>query len=133
LSPVIKFTGSFYKKAETYLLELRLSIEFADFSLGKSMSNKKSWPRGISFDFTPEGCALTPTEYWNSGIMEYWKSKADDGLILCSDSSHLYKNRSHSAKPSIPTFQCSIIPRHMITAQPNFSDLAQRTRALMLE
>ena len=57
--------------------------------------------------------------------MEHWESKADDGLILCSVACHLYKNRSHSAIPIIPTFQCSIIPRHMIMAQPNFSDLAQ--------
>ena len=57
--------------------------------------------------------------------MEHWESKADDGLILCSVPCHLYKNRSHSAIPIIPSFQCSIIPRHMTTAQPNFSDLAQ--------
>jgi hypothetical protein len=33
--------------------------------------------------------------------MEFWVSKADDGLILSSDPYHLYKIRSHSAKPSI--------------------------------
>jgi len=49
-------------------------------------------------------------EYWNDGIMEYWKSIADDGLILQTDSNHLYKNRSHPTKPSIPKFQYSIIP-----------------------
>jgi hypothetical protein len=42
--------------------------------------------------------------------MEYWESKADDGLILYTDPCHHYKNRSHSAIPSIPTFQYSIIP-----------------------
>jgi hypothetical protein len=75
--------------------------------------------------------------------MEYWESKADDGLILYSDPCHPYKNRSHSAKressvfqPSkggSSTFQYSIIPWHMFTAQPIFSDLAQRTRFTMLE
>ena len=65
--------------------------------------------------------------------MEYWESKADDGLILYSDPCHPYKNRSHSAKPIIPTFQYSIIPWQMFTAQPIFSDLAQRTRFSMLE
>ena len=42
--------------------------------------------------------------------MEYWKYKADDGLILQTDPCHPYKNRSHSAKPSIPALQYSIIP-----------------------
>jgi hypothetical protein len=42
-------------------------------------------------------------EGWNGGIMEYWESKTDDGLILNSDPCQLYKIRSHSAKPSIPT------------------------------
>jgi hypothetical protein len=64
-------------------------------------------------------------ECWNVGIMEYWESKTDEGLILNSNPYHLYKNRPHSAKPSIPTFQYSIIPWHMFTAQPIFSDLAQ--------
>jgi hypothetical protein len=49
-------------------------------------------------------------EYWNGGIMEYWESKADDGLILYSGSCHPNKNRSKSAKPNIPKFQNSIIP-----------------------
>ncbi|CAB1081096.1 hypothetical protein D1AOALGA4SA_8755 [Olavius algarvensis Delta 1 endosymbiont] len=42
--------------------------------------------------------------------MEYWKYKADDGLILQTDPCHFYTNRSHSTKPSIPAFQYSIIP-----------------------
>jgi hypothetical protein len=57
--------------------------------------------------------------------MEYWVSKADDGLILFSEPCHPDKNRSHSAKPSIPPFQYSIIPRHMYTAEPISFDLAQ--------
>jgi len=46
-------------------------------------------------------------EYWNGGILGYWESKADDGLILNSDPSHLYKNESRSTEPSIPAFQYS--------------------------
>ncbi|CAB1079295.1 hypothetical protein D1AOALGA4SA_7009 [Olavius algarvensis Delta 1 endosymbiont] len=42
--------------------------------------------------------------------MEYWESKTDDGLILKTDPDHPYKNRSQSTKPSIPSFQYSIIP-----------------------
>jgi len=42
--------------------------------------------------------------------MEYWEYKADDGLILQTDPCHPYKNRSQSTRPSIPTFQYSIIP-----------------------
>ncbi|CAB1078006.1 hypothetical protein D1AOALGA4SA_5773 [Olavius algarvensis Delta 1 endosymbiont] len=45
--------------------------------------------------------------------MEYWESKSDDGLILYTDPCHPYKNsrnRSHSTKASIPSFQYSIIP-----------------------
>ena len=57
--------------------------------------------------------------------MEYWKSKADVGPILISDSCYPHKIRSHSAKPIIPTLQYSIIPLCRITAQPIFSDLAQ--------
>jgi len=49
-------------------------------------------------------------EYWNGGILEYWESKADDGLILFTDPCHPYKNRSRSINPSIPSFQYSIIP-----------------------
>jgi hypothetical protein len=64
--------------------------------------------------------------------MEYWESKADDGLILYFDPCHPCKNRFHSANPSIPTFQYSIIPWYRFTAQPIFSDLAQRTRFSML-
>jgi hypothetical protein len=30
-------------------------------------------------------------EYWNGGTMEYWESKADDGLILKTDPRHPYK------------------------------------------
>jgi len=72
-------------------------------------------------------------EYWNDGMMEFWESKADDGLILSFDPCHPYKIRSYSAKPIIPTFQYSIIPLRFFTAQPIFSDLAQRTRFSMLE
>jgi hypothetical protein len=39
-------------------------------------------------------------EWWNGGIMEYWESKTDDGLILNSDPCHLYKIRSHSGHSS---------------------------------
>jgi hypothetical protein len=46
-------------------------------------------------------------EYWNSGKMEYWGSKADDGLILLSDQCPLYKNRSHSTKRGSSVFQPS--------------------------
>ncbi len=43
--------------------------------------------------------------------MEYWVSKADDGLILISEVSTIYiKNRSHSAKRGSSVFQHSIIP-----------------------
>jgi len=44
-----------------------------------------------------------------------------------------HKNRSHSAKPSIPIFHYSNTPWHLILAEPLFSDLAQRTRFSMLE
>ena len=57
--------------------------------------------------------------------MEYWESKADEGLIYISDPYHQHKIRSHSAKPIIPTRQYSIIPHCRITAQTIFSDLAQ--------
>jgi hypothetical protein len=43
-------------------------------------------------------------EYWNGGKMEYWGSKADDGLILFSDQCHLHKNRAHSAKRGSSVF-----------------------------
>jgi hypothetical protein len=65
--------------------------------------------------------------------MEYWESKTDDGQILIVDLCHSYKNRSHSAKPIIPTLQYSIIPLCKITAQPIYSDLALKTRPSMLE
>jgi len=65
--------------------------------------------------------------------MEYWGSKADDGLILISYPCQLYKNRSHSAKPIIPTFQYSNTPWHLFTAKPINRDLAQRTRFSMSE
>ncbi|GEM_PF-1488125 len=42
--------------------------------------------------------------------MEYWEYKADDGLILLADPGRPYYNRSQSIRPSIPTFQYSIIP-----------------------
>jgi hypothetical protein len=53
--------------------------------------------------------------------MEHWVSKADDGLILFSEPCRPDKNRSHSAKPSIPPFQYSIIPS--ATKHTFFSDL----------
>jgi len=43
-------------------------------------------------------------------MMEYWESKADDGLILYSDPCHPYKNRSHSAKRGSSVFHHSSIP-----------------------
>jgi hypothetical protein len=46
-------------------------------------------------------------EWWNGGIMEYWESKTDDGLILFFDPRYAHKIRSHSAKPIIPTLQSS--------------------------
>ncbi|CAB1069615.1 hypothetical protein D1AOALGA4SA_714 [Olavius algarvensis Delta 1 endosymbiont] len=50
--------------------------------------------------------------------MEYWETETDDGLILYFYPCNPYKNRSLSAKPSIPIFQYSIIPcirsRHSI-------------------
>jgi len=49
-------------------------------------------------------------EEWNDGVMEYWESKADDGLILWTDPCLPYKNRSQSINPRIPAFQYSIIP-----------------------
>jgi hypothetical protein len=50
---------------------------------------------------------------WNYGMVEKWnigdeKGAAAGGLI--SDQCHLYKNRSHAAKPSIPTFHYSSTP-----------------------
>ncbi len=65
--------------------------------------------------------------------MEYWESKRDDGQILIADQCHAYKNRSHSAKPTIPALQYSIIPLCWVTAQPIFSDLALGTRFSVLE
>jgi len=49
-------------------------------------------------------------EYWNSGKMEYWVSKTDDGQILISGQCHQYKIRSHSAKRGTSVFQHSIVP-----------------------
>jgi hypothetical protein len=65
--------------------------------------------------------------------MEYWVSKPDDGQILVSDPCHLYKNGSRSAKPIIPALQYSIIPLGRVTAQPIFSDLAQRTKGAVAD
>jgi hypothetical protein len=48
--------------------------------------------------------------YGSERKLEYWELKTDDGLILFSDPCHSAKNRSHSAKPSVPSFQYSIIP-----------------------
>ena len=59
-------------------------------------------------------------ERWNIGILEYWESKTDDGLILNYDPCHLYIIRSHSAKPIFPSFQYSTIPWPMFTPQPFF-------------
>jgi len=69
-------------------------------------------------------------EWWNNGILGI---KSGLGLILLSESCHSDKNKFHSAKPNIPSFQCSIIPRHMNTAQSIFSDLAQKTEVSVLE
>ncbi len=46
---------------------------------------------------------------WNDGMMEWWnigiwESKTDDGLIVNSDSCHLYKIRSLSAKRGASAF-----------------------------
>ena len=60
--------------------------------------------------------------------MEYWVSEKDDDQILISDPCHPYKYRFHSAKPTIPTLQYSIIPLCRVTAKPIFSDLARKTR-----
>jgi len=67
------------------------------------------------------------------GGKEYWELKADDGQILISDPYYRLKNRSHSAKPIIPTLQYSIIPIGRITAKSIISDLAQRTRFSTVE
>jgi hypothetical protein len=66
-------------------------------------------------------------EEWNGGKMnsEYSGSKADDGLILFYDPCRLYKNRSHSAKPIIPTFQYSNTPWHLFEAKPIICDPVQ--------
>jgi len=64
--------------------------------------------------------------------MEYWESKADVGLSLYFDPCHPCNNRFKSANPFNPTFKSSIIPWHLLTAQPFFSDLAPRTRFSML-
>jgi len=50
--------------------------------------------------------------------MEYWVRKADDVLILIYGQRYLYKNRSHSVKPIIPTFQYSNTSWHSISAIP---------------
>jgi hypothetical protein len=65
--------------------------------------------------------------------MEYWRSKADDGLFLFYAWYHSYKNRSNSTKPNTPTLHFSNTPWHSFTAKPIFSDLAQKTRFLMLD
>jgi hypothetical protein len=64
-------------------------------------------------------------EYWNGGKMEEWVCKAE-----C----HLFYKRSLSAKPSIPSFQFSNTPKHliMVSRRINF-DLAQRAEFLMLK
>ncbi|CAB1085704.1 hypothetical protein D1AOALGA4SA_13188 [Olavius algarvensis Delta 1 endosymbiont] len=40
--------------------------------------------QGARVDFSPwvEFTLDSKMEQWNGGILEYWKSKADDGLIL---------------------------------------------------
>ena len=66
----------------------------------------------------------------NNGILEWWKN----GILgiksgWCPDfyfwtvAPHV-KNRSHSAKPSIPTFHYSNTPRHSITAIPPVARLS---------
>ena len=90
--------------------------------------SKASWPRGPGFDFTPEGWCLSLDTQWNNGMVEKWnngyeKWSAAGGLI--SDRDHSCKNRSQSAKPSIPTFQYSSNPRLLILAETFDSDLAR--------
>jgi len=59
-------------------------------------------------------------EWWINGILGM---KSGGVLILISAAGKLSKNRSHSAKPSIPTFHYSSIPWHPIIAKPVISDL----------
>ena len=79
-------------------------------------------------------------DWWNGENMKYWESKTDEGLILVSDLCHHHKIRSHSAKPTIPSLQYSIIPLGGVAAQPICSDprrrdqrLAQRTSFSKME
>ncbi|CAB1081677.1 hypothetical protein D1AOALGA4SA_9323 [Olavius algarvensis Delta 1 endosymbiont] len=62
--------------------------------------------------------------------MEDWEYKADDGLILQTDPNHPYKNRSQSTKPSIPTFQYSIIPLTLATDSRHSRGALTRPRGL---
>jgi len=62
-----------------------------------------------------------PMEYWNTGKMENWGLKADDGLILFSGSCRLYEK---DPIPSNPLFQRSNIPSlHVIGLQHSQSPL----------
>ena len=58
-------------------------------------------------------------ECWSYGMMEFWVSNADDGLILSSDPRQPYKVRSHSAKRGSSVFQYSSIPSFHTAHQEN--------------
>jgi hypothetical protein len=53
---------------------------------------------------------LITNNQWNNGMVEKWNTgqekQSAGGLI--PDKSHYYKNRSHSTKPSFPTFHYSM-------------------------
>jgi len=70
-------------------------IENPEKTVNQSDGRIRKWSKIIEArkDPGPEGPALISPrrggvylrlrmEYWNGGIMEYWESKADDGLIL---------------------------------------------------
>jgi hypothetical protein len=42
----------------------------ADFFWNKTFKSKESWPRGPTFDFTPEGWCLPLGNQWNNGMSE---------------------------------------------------------------
>ena len=63
-------------------------------------------------------------EKWN---IEYCGSKADVSLVLFSGPYRPYKGRSHSAKPSIPTFQYSITCQSPCA---DFTQMANSTQQL---
>jgi len=66
-------------------------------------------------------------EYWSDGIM-------GDGLWMgLSDHNPSSKPSAAIIDPNIPTFHYSSIPGQLFMTKPNGSDLAQRTRFLLLE